>query len=72
VTTAAASSAKTQDKPAKQVIYRNGKKPEKPPLFNGTVVFAYTEKRMFSEALSRVEASRSATSDESQTVSRNR
>ena len=39
VTTAAASSAKAQDKPAKRVIYRNGKKPEKPPLFNGTVAY---------------------------------
>jgi 2-iminobutanoate/2-iminopropanoate deaminase len=39
VTTAATSSAKAQDKPAKRVIYRNGKKPEKPPLFNGTVAY---------------------------------
>ena len=39
VTTAAASNAKAQDKPAKRVIYRNGKKPETPPLFNNTVVY---------------------------------
>ncbi|HTX38989.1 MAG TPA: RidA family protein [Bryobacteraceae bacterium] len=37
--TAAASTGKAQDKPAKRVIYRNGKKPEKPPLFNGTVAY---------------------------------
>lgn len=30
---------KAQDKPVKKVIYRNGKKPEKPPLFNGTVAY---------------------------------
>jgi 2-iminobutanoate/2-iminopropanoate deaminase len=35
----AASSAKAQDKPVKRVIYRNGKKPEKTPLFNSTVAF---------------------------------
>jgi enamine deaminase RidA (YjgF/YER057c/UK114 family) len=35
----AASPAKAQDKPVKRVIYRNGKKPEKPPLFNGTVAW---------------------------------
>src|SRR5271166_158775 len=35
----AASPVKAQDKPAKRVIYRNGRKPEKPPLFNGTVAF---------------------------------
>jgi 2-iminobutanoate/2-iminopropanoate deaminase len=27
------------DKPAKKVHYRNGRKPEKPPLFNGTVSY---------------------------------
>jgi len=31
--------AKAQDKPGKRVIYRNGKKPDKTPLFNGTVAF---------------------------------
>jgi len=31
--------AKAQEKPEKRVIYRNGKKPEKPPLFNGTVAY---------------------------------
>jgi len=35
----AASSAKAQDRPVKRVIYRNGRKPEKPPLFNGTVAW---------------------------------
>ena len=35
----AATPAKAQDRPAKRVIYRNGKKPEKPPLFNGTVAW---------------------------------
>lgn len=28
-----------QDKPTKKVHYRNGKKPEKPPLFSGTVSY---------------------------------
>lgn len=38
--TAAASAGKTQgNPPAKRVIYRNGKKPEKTPLFNGTVAY---------------------------------
>ena len=37
--TAAASSAKAQEKPTKRVIYRNGTKPENPPLFNGTVAY---------------------------------
>ena len=37
--TAAASSAKAQEKPTKRVIYRNGTKPEKTPLFNGTVAY---------------------------------
>src|SRR5215510_16139341 len=27
------------DKPVKKVHYRNGRKPEKPPLFNGTVSY---------------------------------
>jgi enamine deaminase RidA (YjgF/YER057c/UK114 family) len=36
---AAAPAANAQDKPTKRVIYRNGKKPEKTPLFNGTVAF---------------------------------
>ena len=35
----AAGPAKGQDKPVKRVIYRNGRKPEKTPLFNGTVAF---------------------------------
>ena len=37
--TAAAAPGKAQEKVAKRVIYRNGKKPEKPPLFNGTVAY---------------------------------
>ena len=37
--TAAASSAKAQEKATKRVIYRNGQKPDKPPLFNGTVAY---------------------------------
>jgi 2-iminobutanoate/2-iminopropanoate deaminase len=37
--TAAASAGKAQEAPAKRVIYRNGKKPEKTPLFNGTVAY---------------------------------
>jgi 2-iminobutanoate/2-iminopropanoate deaminase len=36
---AAVPAANAQDKPAKRVIYRNGKKPEKTPLFNSTVAF---------------------------------
>ena len=39
VAAVAASPAKAQDKPVKRVIYRNGRKPEKPPLFNGTVAW---------------------------------
>ncbi len=39
VATAAAVPGKAQEKPAKRVIYRNGKKPEKTPLFNGTVAY---------------------------------
>lgn len=35
----AASTAEAQDKPVKRVIYRNGKRPEKTPLFNGTVAY---------------------------------
>jgi len=31
--------AKAQDKPVKRVIYRNGKKPAKTPLFNSTVTY---------------------------------
>ncbi len=38
--TAAAASADAQEqKPTKRVIYRNGRKPEKTPLFNGTVAY---------------------------------
>ena len=29
----------TADKPVKKVFYRSGKPPEKPPLFNGTVLY---------------------------------
>jgi hypothetical protein len=39
VATVVAAPAKAQDKPVKKVIYRNGKKPEKTPLFNGTVAY---------------------------------
>jgi 2-iminobutanoate/2-iminopropanoate deaminase len=39
VTAAAAVPAAAQDKPTKKVIYRDGKKPEKTPLFNSTVTF---------------------------------
>jgi enamine deaminase RidA (YjgF/YER057c/UK114 family) len=38
-TTAAASTGKAQEKAVKKVIYRNGKKPENPPLFSGTVAY---------------------------------
>jgi enamine deaminase RidA (YjgF/YER057c/UK114 family) len=38
-TTASAVPGKAQEKAVKRVIYRNGKKPEKPPLFNGTVAY---------------------------------
>lgn len=38
-TAVAASPLKAQDKPTKRVIYRNGKKPEKTPLFNSTVAY---------------------------------
>lgn len=37
--TAAASTAKAQEKTTKRVIYRNGRKPEKTPLFSGTVAY---------------------------------
>ena len=36
---ATVTAASAQDKPQKRVIYRNGRKPEKPPLFNGTVAY---------------------------------
>jgi len=36
---AAAVPVKAQDKPTKKVIYRDGKKPENTPLFNGIVTF---------------------------------
>jgi enamine deaminase RidA (YjgF/YER057c/UK114 family) len=36
---AIATTAQAQEKPAKRVIYRNGKKPEKTPLFNSTVAY---------------------------------
>ena len=39
VAAAAAVPAAAQDKPTKKVIYRNGKKPDKTPLFNSTVTF---------------------------------
>src|ERR1700741_4259219 len=39
VTAAAAVPAAAQEKPTKKVIYRNGKKPEKTPLFNSAVSF---------------------------------
>jgi 2-iminobutanoate/2-iminopropanoate deaminase len=35
----AASAAQAQERPSKRVIYRNGKKPESPPLFSGTVAY---------------------------------
>jgi 2-iminobutanoate/2-iminopropanoate deaminase len=40
-TALAAAPAKAQDKPAKRVIYRNGKKPDNPdkPLFSSTVAY---------------------------------
>ena len=37
--TAAAATGKAQEKAAKRVIYRNGKKPERPPLFSSTVAY---------------------------------
>lgn len=39
VTAVAAVPAKAQSGPTKKVIYRNGKKPDKAPLFNGTVAY---------------------------------
>jgi len=36
---AIASSGQAQEKATKRVIYRNGKKPDKPPLFSGTVAY---------------------------------
>jgi 2-iminobutanoate/2-iminopropanoate deaminase len=36
---AAAPAGKAQEKAGKRVIYRNGKKPEKTPLFSGTVAY---------------------------------
>lgn len=38
-TTAAAVPAAAQEKPVKKVMYRNGKKPAKTPLFNGAVAY---------------------------------
>jgi enamine deaminase RidA (YjgF/YER057c/UK114 family) len=37
--TAAAVPAAAQEKPVKKVMYRNGKKPDKTPLFNGAVAY---------------------------------
>ena len=37
--TAAAVPAAAQEKPVKKVMYRNGRKPEKTPLFNGAVAY---------------------------------
>jgi 2-iminobutanoate/2-iminopropanoate deaminase len=37
--TAATAPVAAQEKPAKKVHYRNGRKPEKTPLFNGTVSY---------------------------------
>lgn len=37
--TAAASAGKAQDQTTKRVIYRNGRKPQATPLFNGTVAY---------------------------------
>ena len=39
VAAAAAVPLEAQEKATKRVIYRNGKKPDKPPLFNGTVAY---------------------------------
>jgi 2-iminobutanoate/2-iminopropanoate deaminase len=39
VTAVAAVPAKAQETPKKRVIYRNGKKPDATPLFNGTVAY---------------------------------
>src|SRR5476649_2904513 len=37
--TVAAAPGRAQEKVAKRVIYRNGKKPDKTPLFNSTVAY---------------------------------
>jgi 2-iminobutanoate/2-iminopropanoate deaminase len=37
--TAAAAPGNAQEKVTKRVIYRNGKKPDKTPLFNGTIAY---------------------------------
>jgi 2-iminobutanoate/2-iminopropanoate deaminase len=39
VTAAAAVPAAAQEKPTKRVIYKDGKKPDKPSLFSGTVAY---------------------------------
>ena len=39
VATGAAVPVQAQEKPQKRVIYRNGKKPEKPPLFSSAVAY---------------------------------
>src|SRR6059058_1392148 len=39
VAAAPAAVAAQTEKPAKKVHYRNGRKPEKPPLFNGTISY---------------------------------
>ncbi len=39
VATAAAGPAAAQEKPSKRVIYKDGKKPAKTPLFSGTVAY---------------------------------
>jgi len=39
VAAAAAAPAAAQDKPVKKVHYRNGRKPEKTPMFSGTVSY---------------------------------
>ena len=39
VAAAAAAPGQAQEKPTKRVMYRNGRKPEKTPLFNGTVAY---------------------------------
>jgi len=38
-TPAVAKAQGTAEKPVKKVFYRNGKPPDKPPLFNGTVLY---------------------------------
>jgi 2-iminobutanoate/2-iminopropanoate deaminase len=39
VTAAAAVPAAAQDKPTKKVIYKNGKKPDKTPMYNSTISY---------------------------------